>query len=148
MFNPVNNLYSRDDINLSKRWAELCTLLHEHAFFVLFNALTALPTCCIIINCPTPKQWSILLTCTAGHMCCIIIVCSIMFTVSGQWHQPTGIGCGLCRETREPQENTMQFLMCRTTCCRKAVRLLACQTRYVATRLGRVRVWRCLPSTS
>ena len=31
-------------------------LLHEHTFFVLFNVLRALPTCCIIINCPTPKQ--------------------------------------------------------------------------------------------
>ena len=94
-------------------------LLHEHMFFVLFNVLRALPTCCIIINFPTPKQWSILRTCTAAHVCCIITACSIMFTVSGHWHQPTGIGYGLCSETREPRENAMQLSMCRTTCCRR-----------------------------
>ena len=32
------------------------TRLHEHKFFVLFNMLRALPTCCIMINFPTPKQ--------------------------------------------------------------------------------------------
>ena len=81
--------------------------LCEPQWELSLSQLHILPTCRIMINCPTPKQWSILRTCTAAHVCCIIIVCSIMFTVSGQWHQPTGIRYGLCSENTEQNYNAI-----------------------------------------